>query len=225
MKSINDISIEEFPKDDCLWRVDWFGLLKPNDERSNSHKIEITISKIGNKSFPQKPKYASKKLISYYIDLSARERKQISISVGELAAVTVGSIWWNGRFIDDPVMEIFEPDIPGLDFNNMKAIYTGWEDKEKNIRCIPYQEYQIGESGMKSPALGIHYSGQKYKIIISMFELIRFYYGQSSAMLVKLFKKPFGDLLPTLFDEELKKKGSSLFIMVLLLMNWRGLFI
>lgn len=204
MDNIKDISIENIPKDYYLWRVDWFGRLRSNRNQPSNHILEVVISKVGIHPFSQKPSYISEKLLNI-INYGSRERKIITIAIGELAAVTIGSLWWNGKYIDSTYPEIYEPDLPELTMQNMKAIHSGWKDKITNDYYIPFQEYPIGKNGMTSSALGIHHEGQNHKIIISAYELLRFYYGQSSSMLVKMFKEPFSDLLPTLYDNELTR--------------------
>lgn len=77
--------IKEFPDDGRIWRVDWFGGVERNHMIPTEPKIQLIISPL----LDGITDYAASSAVNH------EERRTISIGVGQLPLVTIGSLWLN----------------------------------------------------------------------------------------------------------------------------------
>lgn len=74
--------IKEFPDDGRIWRVDWFGGVERNPQVPSEPKIQLIISPVVDGATD----YAAISAVNH------EERRSISIGVGQLLLVTIGSL-------------------------------------------------------------------------------------------------------------------------------------
>lgn len=169
-QSIPEIS--SFPQDGRLWRVDWFGQAIRAPHKELESDIEVQLSPfIGNPSDPD-----------YVHAVKNDERKIVTIGVGLLPYVFIGSIWKNGS----------------LEFMS-KYRYSEWNDQieftpqsmkimkpldEVNGKKLITNDYHAIASGscIEARCLAVTHRGKPAILIIPQIELIRFYYIVSEVL-------------------------------------------
>lgn len=176
--------IEEFPRDNLYWRVDWVGALLPNPEITTEPHVQIVISPFFSDPNGLRPDGLSSVRAT---DLS--RQKVIKIGVGQLPLINVGSVWKDGLHI-------------GL-FAGKGEIFTDLQINPKSVKeipalhkdsgwsVIPYSHYRVGKAGAGSLLIAVNYEGDPYGILIPAMELIRFYYAVSTNLAHAVFSGAF----------------------------------
>lgn len=81
------LRIKEFPDDGRIWRIDWFGGIERNVQVPTEPKNQLIISPARDSAI----NFASTNAVD------DDERKTITIGVGQLSLVSIGSLWQNQR--------------------------------------------------------------------------------------------------------------------------------
>lgn len=163
-------SIKEFPHDDRIWRVDWFGAVERNPQVFSEPTIQVIISP----------------LASDYKDPASRgavidhERHSIRIGVGQLPIITVGSLWNNGTRQTIAAGGIESLSNIQISPDTVRQISSG--HKEDDQWVIPPNYHTVGPGGLNAQCLAIEYKGDPFGIIIPTAEVIRFYYAHSTVL-------------------------------------------
>ena len=84
--------IQEFPSDNRYWRVDWFGAIERNPNVPSEPYVQLIISPlIQNEDIHSTAKHLASTHVTNY-----DEQDAITIGLGQLPFVSIGSIWLNG---------------------------------------------------------------------------------------------------------------------------------
>lgn len=88
------IQIKEFPNDERVWRIDWFGAVRKNDNVPTEPIIDVYLRPVS---------VTDKTSIADFGWLN-KERICCPIGVGQLPVFTIGSLWKNGKLLDYQVI-------------------------------------------------------------------------------------------------------------------------
>ncbi|WNB77187.1 hypothetical protein [Methylomonas koyamae] len=168
--------IKEFPDDGRIWRVDWFGGVERNEQVPSEPKIQLIISPVVDES-----DFAASRAVNH------AERQVISIGVGQLPLVTIGSLWQNRRRLISTAgrTTLFN----NLEISPEKVRVIKSDAIIDGTPLIPKRYHQIG-TGLSAKCLAVEWQGDHYGIIIPVAEIIRFYYATSTDLAKAIF---FGD--------------------------------
>ena len=170
--------IKEFPNDGRIWRVDWFGGVERNDLVPSEPKIQLIISPIISGTGLD---YAASKAVNH------DERQTISIGVGQLPLITIGSLWQHQRCL--PSVAGKKKPFFDLEISPDKVQVIKSDLVVEGRPLIPKSHYQIG-AGLAAKCLAVEINGDPYGIIIPVAEIIRFYYATSTDLAKAIF---YGD--------------------------------
>tara|TARA_Y100000052_G_C2954173_1_gene89157 strand:+ start:328 stop:1368 length:1041 start_codon:yes stop_codon:yes gene_type:complete len=119
---------------------------------------------------------------------NTKKQKVISIGVGQLPFVSIGSVWLNGYC--QAVKAGVQKDLYNLPINDetIRMILGNHQVDDKNL--IPYDGYRTGQ-GFMANLVAIERDEDPFDILAPSMELIRFYYAVSTDMAHVVFS---GDL-------------------------------
>ena len=164
------IQIKEFPNDGRVWRIDWFGAVRKNDNVPTEPTIDVYLRPVS---------VTDKTSIADFGWLN-KERICCTIGVGQLPVLTIGSLWKNGKLLDYKV--IVPSNLPNVNIaeDSVRLIEAAHKDQTGYI--INKAAFDIGgfKNGLSARCLAIESDGDPYSIIIPVAEVIRFYYAIST---------------------------------------------
>lgn len=170
--------IKEFPDDGRIWRVDWFGGVERNQMVPTEPKIQLIISPL----LEGVTDYAASSAVNH------EERRTISIGVGQLPLVTIGSLWLNRRCLVETAGKdkIFH----NLSITPDTVRLIKSDAKVDGQPLILKRFHQIGP-GLAANCLAIKWRDDPYGIIVPIAEIIRFYYATSTDLAKAIFAGDF----------------------------------
>ena len=203
------IQIKEFPNDGRVWRIDWFGAVRKNDNVPTEPIIDVYLRPVS---------VTDKTSIADFGWLN-KERICCPIGVGQLPVLTIGSLWKNGKLLDYQV--IVPSNLPNVNIaeDSVRLIEAGHKDQTGYI--INKAAFDIGgfKNGFSARCLAIESDGDPYSIIIPVAEVIRFYYAIST----NLAKIAFLGSYETNFDQIIGERcgfDSKTKILIIHLRQW-----
>lgn len=203
------IQIKEFPNDGRVWRIDWFGAVRKNDNVPTEPTIDVYLRPVS---------VTDKTSIADFGWLN-KERICCTIGVGQLPVLTIGSLWKNGKLLDYQV--IVPSNLPNVNIaeDSVRLIEAGHKDQTGYI--INKAAFDIGgfKNGLSARCLAIESDGDPYSIIIPVAEVIRFYYAIST----NLAKIAFLGSYETNFDQIIGERcgfDSKTKILIIHLRQW-----
>lgn len=168
--------IREFPDDDRIWRVDWYGSIERNERVPSEPKVQVIISPL----VEEVSDYASIKAVNH------DDRKIIGVGVGQLPAISIGSLWKNRRCLSYCAGQSKE--FSDLVINAQTVQLLRSDFKVDGDTLIKRQFHQIGgAAGLRANCLAVKWKDDPYGIIIPALEIIRFYYAVSSKLSKAIF--------------------------------------
>ncbi|MFH1495092.1 MAG: hypothetical protein ABIG70_09885 [Pseudomonadota bacterium] len=184
--------IKEFQvlPENTIWRVDWFGAVEKNINVESEPKIQIILSQV---TFGYQADPASDSVVDH------STRRTISIGVGQLPAIYIGSFWRNGRRLPSRAGEKLTFTV---DINQSTVGHVASTGMAGGQYLIPYNEHRVSGDGKKAKCVTISYNGDPAGIIIPVAELIRFYYATSTSLSKSVFKGDFHHALSRLVNIE-----------------------
>ena len=203
------IQIKEFPNDGRVWRIDWFGAVRKNDNVPTEPTIDVYLRPV---SVTDKESIAD-------FGWSNKERICCPVGVGQLPLLTIGSLWENGKLLDHQI--IVPSNLPNVNIteDSVRLIEAGHKDETGYI--INKAAFDIGsfKNGLSARCLAIESDGDPYSIIIPVAEVIRFYYAIST----NLAKIAFWGSYETNFDQIIGERcgfDSKTKILIIHLRQW-----
>lgn len=191
--------IKEFPDDGRTWRVDWFGGVERNPQVPSEPKIQLIISPV----VAGATDFAASNAVNH------EERRSISIGVGQLPLVTVGSLWQNHRCLVEEAGR--SKTFPNLAISPDTVRLVKSDAKVGGHQLIRKRFHQIG-AGLAANCLAIEWHGDPYGIIVPVAEIIRFYYATSTDLAKAIFAGDFTHELSSIvnpaecgFDDQEKR--------------------
>lgn len=176
--------IEEFPSDNRYWRVDWFGAIERNPNVPSEPYVQLVISPLlRNEDIHSTAKHLASTHVTDY-----EKQRVISIGVGQLPFVSIGSVWLNGncQAVKAGALQYFN-NLP-INDKTVRTVPGNHQVEDKNL--IPYDGYRTGK-GFMANLVTIERDEDPYGMLIPAMELIRFYYAVSTDMAHVVFS---GDL-------------------------------
>lgn len=203
------IQIKEFPNDGRVWRIDWFGAVRKNDNVPTEPTIDVYLRPVS---------VTDKTSIADFGWLN-KERICCTIGVRQLPVLTIGSLWKNGKLLDYQV--IVPSNLPNVNIaeDSVRLIEAAHKDQTGYI--INKAAFDIGgfKNGLSARCLAIESDGDPYSIIIPVAEVIRFYYAIST----NLAKIAFLGSYETNFDQIIGERcgfDSKTKILIIHLRQW-----
>ena len=203
------IQIKEFPNDGRVWRIDWFGAVRKNDNVPTEPTIDVYLRPVS---------VTDKTSIADFGWLN-KERICCTIGVGQLPVLTIGSLWKNGKLLNYQV--IVPSNLPNVNIaeDSVRLIEAAHKDQTGYI--INKAAFDIGgfKNGLSARCLAIESDGDPYSIIIPVAEVIRFYYAIST----NLAKIAFLGSYETNFDQIIGERcgfDSKTKILIIHLRQW-----
>lgn len=195
--------IREFPDDDRIWRVDWFGSVERNEKVPSEPKVQLIVSPL----LEGVTDYASINAVNH------KDRKIIAVGVGQLPAISIGSLWKNRRCMPGVAGQVKE--FTGLQINAQTVQLLRSDFKIDGESLIKRQFHLIGGAGLNANCLVIKWKDDPYGIIIPVLEVVRFYYAVSSKLSKTIFFGSFRHDIesivnPSLTGIDLEKKHAFL---------------
>lgn len=170
--------IKEFPDDGRIWRVDWFGGVERNQMVPTEPKIQLIISPL----LDGVTDYAASSAVNH------EERHTISIGVGQLPLVTIGSLWLNRRCLIETAGK--DKTFHNLAISPDTVRLVKSDAKVDGHPLILKRFHQIGP-GLAANCLAIQWRNNPYGIIVPVAEIIRFYYATSTDLAKAVFAGDF----------------------------------
>ncbi|MDR1075241.1 MAG: hypothetical protein LBL59_02765 [Xanthomonadaceae bacterium] len=161
--------IQEFPKDDRIWRIDWLGVV---EQTSSEALIDVYLSPAkANVGVPQRQED--------FEQVGERAR----VGVGQLPFLTVGSLWRDRHRLPRGVGvgKVF-PDVQ-IASSAVQLIEAGAQFEvgpDEPRWVIPPYKHRLDWRVRQSHCFAIEYGGDPYGILLPVVEAIRFYYAVST---------------------------------------------
>ena len=179
----DNIVIQSFPSGSDIWRVDWFGSVDYVDRNKHSQNpsVEVFLSKV-------KPTNPNRPFPDLYARLGAvdpPEQVRRVVSVGTLVLLRVGSLWQNRRYIGDE--EAVTKDFDNVRVDDPHLIFVKAGERDNSGFLYPMSEHPWHMQSTASYCAYIKLSSE-HGVVIPCFEILRFYFGSSAALLSRLFK-------------------------------------
>jgi hypothetical protein len=170
--------IKEFPDDGRIWRVDWFGGVERNHMVPTEPKIQLIISPL----LDGVTDYAASSAVNH------EERHSITVGVGQLPLITIGSLWRNRQCLVETAGK--DKTFHNLTISPDTVRLVKSDTKVDGHPLILKRFHQIGP-GLAANCLAIKWRDDPYGIIIPVAEIIRFYYANSTDLAKAIFAGDF----------------------------------
>ena len=172
------LRINEFPKGEELWRIDWFGEVAfSNRLLLEKHpSVTVYLSKVTGDS-------------SLFARQSAtKEERQLQcrVSVGKLMLLRIGDIWKDQQLFDTPAYEQETFHDLSIDREKTALIKAGLSVDDRGF-LLPLSEHPGHRRSTQSYCLRVILPDGR-SLVVPCMELIRFYFGSSSDLLNLLFR-------------------------------------
>ncbi|WP_189534572.1 hypothetical protein [Paludibacterium paludis] len=158
--------------------MDWFGGVERNPQIPSEPKIQLIISPV----VAGATDYAATSAVNH------EERRSISIGVGQLPLVTIGSLWQNRHCLVEIAGKTKTFDNLVISPETVRLLKSDALVEGQSL--IRKKYHQIGV-GLAANCLAIEWQGDPYGIIIPAAEIIRFYYATSTDLAKAIFAGDF----------------------------------
>ncbi|MDE1981592.1 MAG: hypothetical protein KGI81_04570 [Betaproteobacteria bacterium] len=165
-------TIEAFPNDNKIWRLDWLGDISFRRHiRFRTPLIRVSLS-------PWQDDFPYQK----------QTQIQVELPIGTLPVLGIGTLWHQGRNISDPPYD--EAIFNVLSKKGQTRLIKSGIATEKGEFVIPFDSHHFHSLHTHSWCLAIK-TEERATLIIPCQEIIRFYFGSSSGLLTRLARGPF----------------------------------
>ncbi|WP_156952562.1 hypothetical protein [Microvirgula aerodenitrificans] len=158
--------------------MDWFGGVERNPQVPSEPKIQLIISPVVDGAAD----YAATSAVNH------EERRSISIGVGQLPLVTIGSLWQNRHCLVENAGKTKTFDNLVISPETVRLLKS--DALVEGQLLIRKKYHQIG-AGLAANCLAIEWQGDPYGIIIPAAEIVRFYYATSTDLAKAIFAGDF----------------------------------
>jgi hypothetical protein len=181
-----DLRIGAFPSGPEHWRIDWFGQIAfPNRMmRRSQPSVLVHLSQLANVGVLDDPAL----LLSPSATLPVQRQAKRWVSVGTMMTLGVGDIWSDRSFVTSPTYES-ETFLRLLIDDSTASMVRAGEPHEDGSFLLPFGSHPWHAANTRSSCIHVALPDGR-AVIVPCMELIRFYFGSSSALLAKLFMPP-----------------------------------
>ena len=184
-------SVNEFPADGRVWRVDFLGGIERNPAIPVEPTVQVIISPLCNASLRDAEELAR---VATVLD---DERTVVRIGVGQLPYLKVGSLWQNGKCLqysagEEREYEVFVDKTAGLYTANRVV------DGAQLIRPL---FHRLG-AGADAFCVTLPHKTDPRGLIIPAMELLRFYYAVSTPLARAILMDDFFENLNSVIDPQ-----------------------
>ena len=174
--------IRNFPTGPGLWRIDWFGLVMFPDKtlRARQPSVLVYLSLVVAPDSLTNPSV----LLKPDATMARRQTKRW-VSVGTLMLLRIGDIWSDQKPVASPDYESAVFEKLQISRENTDLIKAG-VSLDKGLFLLPLGEHPWHGENTHSYCLRVRLPDGR-SIVVPCMELIRFYFGSSSALLSRLF--------------------------------------
>lgn len=180
------LRIAAFPTGPDLWRINWFGPIAfPNREsRWSQPSVQICLSKTAASAVEKDPT----NILGLESNPSAEHQLRCWASVGTLMLLRVGDVWSEQTLVSTPDYELETfPDL--LIDDSTTSIVKAGSASEPGKFLIPFRDHPWHHGNTLANCALVALPDGK-RLVVPCMELIRFYFGSSSALLSRLFIPP-----------------------------------
>lgn len=163
-----------------IWRIDWRGAVEKNLSVESEYAVQVVVSRL--KSNWQHSDIATDDAVEDFT------RRCISIGVGQLPFVQVGSFWKDGQQLPSLAGE---PKSFDIEISSASTGFARATDKVGGQTVIPFNDHKVHGAGKGSWCLCLPYGNDSAGIIIPAIEIIRFYYATSTRLSKAVFNGDF----------------------------------
>ncbi|MBM2886739.1 hypothetical protein JFK97_20320 [Chromobacterium phragmitis] len=180
--SMSSILLPDLTPDKGSWRLDWFGEVSypPVHLRYAQPSVRILLSPITSELDDHETLNSTDAT-----DLS--RQRSVWVPIGSLPLLRIGSIWQEGQVILKPKYQ--HGTFINLDINPQTTSFIKAGLPLDDAYLIPLAEHPWHRKATQSYCLCVELPQEK-RLLIPCLELIRFYFGSSSNLLGRLFKRP-----------------------------------
>ncbi|WP_164546928.1 MULTISPECIES: hypothetical protein [unclassified Variovorax] len=172
------IKVSAFPEGPQLWRIDWFGPIAYPDRygRNRQPSVLVFLSRVD----PQSCTYEGQEHHS--------QQKKVWVSVGTTMMLRIGDVWKDQR-------PHFEPAHTSVTFRELAinsstlSLVKAGSGRADGSFLLPMDEHPWHMNNTHSYCAQVEMPSGK-SLLIPCMELVRFYFGSSSALLSRLFTPP-----------------------------------
>ena len=177
--------IRTFPTGPGLWRIDWFGLVMFPDRamRARQPSVLVYLSLVVAPNALTDPSV----LLKPDATMARRQTKRW-VSVGTLMLLRIGDIWSDQKPVASPDYESAVFEKLQISRETTDLIKAG-VSLDKGLFLLPLGEHPWHGENTHSYCLRVQLPDGR-SLVVPCMELIRFYFGSSSALLSRLFDSP-----------------------------------
>ncbi len=169
--------IAEFPDENKIWRVVWFGGVAGNPQVHSEPLIEVLLVAV--------PDNEAEALSE--VSMQSKETRCVRIGVGQLPYVSIGSLWHKRRPVSGSLEPAFALDMD-IDTSSVRFVSLG--DLVLKHGIIPKKNYAFGNNfKYAAPTMlaAVELDGDPWALLFPVTELIRFYYASSTRLAQAFF--------------------------------------
>lgn len=168
----SNVSISAFPADDWCWRVEWFGQTGFPNPRGRYRQASVCVS-ISRVRYLSETRYVTETPISRWV------------SVGTLVLLRIGDLYRGRRKVASGAGEVETFSDISVDLPGTEIIKTG--RSEAGDFLLPLANHPGHRDHTQGYCVRVQL-GDGRQLIVPCMEIVRFYFGSSSALLSKLFR-------------------------------------
>lgn len=177
------IRIAAFPRGLEVWRIDWLGPIAFPDRtsRSTQPSIRVRLSVVTQRD-------PLRTLLATPPFANGPEPFVCWVSIGTLMLLRVGDLWSNQTLVASPDHTLEHFAATRVDRSTSAMVKAG--SVAGSGFLLPLKEHPWHVRGTQSYCVRVTLSDGR-RLVVPCIELIRFYFGSSSALLSRLFVPPF----------------------------------
>lgn len=176
-----DFNLPQLTPNKMPWRIDWLGevIYHRATNRHSQPCIKVAIS-------PLRDPELSTDLTST-ASFDHLQQRNVWLPIGLLRAIQVGDVWQNGALIlkSDTAVETFRDVQIGP--STVKFVKAGLPEDDHYL--LPFEQHPWHQKHTESYGVLVSLPDGK-RLFVPCMELIRFYFGSTSALLGRLFTTP-----------------------------------
>lgn len=177
-----DLLIPKLSPNKIPWRIDWLGdlIYRPTSNQHSQPFIKVSISPL-HQHLEFNPAYTEPSNFDH------QRQRDVWLPLGLLHVLQVGDIWLHGRRVACQAAdsEVFRE--VNIGHSSVKFVKAGLPEDDQYL--LPFENHPWHRNHTESYGVLVALPNNQ-RLLVPCWELIRFYFGSSSALLGKLFTGP-----------------------------------